>query len=182
MASKWCHSVAMEAQRAQRRRRLSVDLAPETEAATRLIADRYFRGTTADAIRVGLSLLAWAIEAKRAGKRLVAVEPEDVPTRFSEPVLAGLEEQLTPHSMWLVERPHRWRRQPWVKGRRITAGDLARTMEIEDWSAEETARQFDLPLEAVLEAMRYAVANRDLVLAEERENARAAREATPAQE
>jgi uncharacterized protein (DUF433 family) len=123
-------------------------------------------------------MLAWTIEAKRSGKRVIAVEPGDIPARFEEPVLPGLEEQLTPRAMWLVERKHSWRRQPFIKGRRITAGELARSAEIEGWSAEETAAQFDLPLEAVLEAISYANANRELVLAEERENALAAREAT----
>jgi uncharacterized protein (DUF433 family) len=160
------------------RRRLSVDLPPETEVATRAIAERHFRGVATDAMRAGLSLLAWTIEAKRSGKRIVAVEEDDLPARFEEPVLPGLEEQLAPRARWLVERKHPWRRQPWIKGRRITAGDLARAAEIERWSPEETAEQFDLPVEAVLEAISYANANRDLVLAEERENALAARGAT----
>lgn len=161
-----------------RRRRLSVDLPPETEAATRVMADRYFRGVATDALRASLSLLAWVIDAKRAGKRVVAVERDQMPQQFEEPVLPGLEEQLTPETVWLVERAHPWRRQPWIKGRRITAGDLARTAEIEAWTPDEAAAQFDVPVEAVLESIRYLAANRDLVLAEERENALAAQEAT----
>jgi uncharacterized protein (DUF433 family) len=182
VASIWCHSCAMadeaSVKPSDRRRRLSVDLPPETEAVTRAIADRHFRGVATDAIRAGLSLLAWTIDAKRAGKRVVAVEEDDIPARFEEPVLPGLEEQLAPRARWLVERKHPWRRQPWIKGRRMTAGDLSRSAEIEGWSAEEAAAQFDLPVEAVLEAISYSNANRDLVLAEERENALAAREAT----
>jgi uncharacterized protein (DUF433 family) len=168
----------METQRARRRRRVSVDLPPDTEAATRGIADAYFRGVATDAIRAALSLLAWTIEAKRNGKKIVAVAPEDVPSRSTEPVLPGLEEQFDVRSVWLVERPHRWRRQPWIKGRRLTAGDLTRTAEIEGWSPEQSAEEFDLPVEAVLEAMRWTAANRELVLAEERENALTAREVT----
>jgi uncharacterized protein (DUF433 family) len=75
---------------------------------------------------------------------------------------------------FLVARPHPWRRQPWIKGRRITAGDLARTVEIEGWTPERAASEFDLPIEAVLEAQRYAASHRDLVLAEEAQNALAA--------
>ena len=56
----------------------------------------------------------------------------------------------------------------------MTAGDFARTMEIEGWAPERGASEFNLPLEAVLEAQRYLAANRDLVLAEESENAIAA--------
>lgn len=162
------------------RRRLSVDLPPESEAATRAIADRYYRGVATDVLRTALSVLAWVIDAKRAGKRVVAVDPDALPASFEEPVLPGLEEQLSVSDTWLVERPHPWRRQPWIKGRRLTAGDLARTAEIEGWTPDEAAAQFGLPLQAVLEAQRYLAANRDLVLAEERENALAARASSSA--
>lgn len=160
------------------RRRLSVDLTPDTEAATRAMADRYFRGVTTDAIRASLSLLAWVIDAKRAGKRVVAVSSDQVPQRFEEPVLPGLQEQLKTDMTWLVERPHAWRRQLWVKGRRMTAGDLARTVEIEGWTIERAANEYDLPIEAIVEARRYLAANRELVIAEEQENALAAQQAT----
>jgi uncharacterized protein (DUF433 family) len=169
----------MAARQAPRRRRLSVDLPPDAETATRTLAERYFRGTTTDAIRSSLSFLAWALEARRRGKRVIAVTPDALPPRFEEPVLPGVEEQLAQDWQWLVSRPHPWRRQLWIKGRRLTAGDLARTIEIEDWAPAQAAVEYDLPLEAVLEAQRYAAANRALVLAEERENALAANEETP---
>jgi len=160
-----------------RRRRLSVDLPPETELSTRSIADRYFRGVTTDTVRATLSPLAWTIDAKRSGKRVIAVDALGAPAQFEEPVLPGLEEQLAPSTAWLVERPHPWRRQPWIKGRRLTAGDLARTIEIESWTPEEAAAQYELPVDAILEAQHYLSENRELVLAEERENAFAARDA-----
>jgi uncharacterized protein (DUF433 family) len=45
-----------------------------------------------------------------------------------------------------------------------------RTASIEGWAPEETAHQFDLPLEAVIEALRYAEKARELIVAEEAEN------------
>jgi len=45
-----------------------------------------------------------------------------------------------------------------------------RTASIEGWAPEETAHQFDLPLEAVIEAVRYAGNARELIAAEEAEN------------
>ncbi len=76
---------------------------------------------------------------------------------------------------WLVRRPHPWRRQLFVKGTRITAGDIARTVEVEGWTPERAAEEYDLPVDAIREAQRYLASDRDLVLAEERENAIAAR-------
>lgn len=165
--------------RAPRRRRLSVDLPPEMETATRAVADRYFGGVVTDAIRASLSFLSWAIDAKHDGKRVVAVTRDQIPARFEEPVFPGMEKQLAADWRWLVARPHAWRDQLWIKGRRMTAGDLARTIEIEHWTPERSAAEFDLPLEAVLEAQRYLAANRDLVIAEERENALAVEQAVP---
>ena len=144
------------------------------------MADRYFRGITTDAIRASLSLLAWVLGAKAEGKRVIAVRRDRVPDQFEEPVLPGIEEQLLTDATWLVQRPHAWRRQPWIKGRRLTAGDLGRTIEIEHWTPERAAAEFDLPVDAIFEAQRYLAANRDLVLAEEQENAIAAQEATAA--
>ena len=69
-----------------------------------------------------------------------------------------------------MHRDHPWRRQLWIKGRNIAAGDLARTAAIEGWTADETAREFDLPVDAVLEAQRYAEIARDLIAAEEAED------------
>ncbi len=155
---------------------MSVDLPAETETATRALADRYFHGVATDAICSSLTLLAWAIDARRQGKRVVAVTRDQVPERFEEPILPGIEQQLASDWQWLVARPHPWRRQLWVKGRRIAAGDLARTIQIEGWTPDRAAEEFDLPLDAVLESQRYAAANPDLILAEERENAMAASE------
>jgi hypothetical protein len=123
---------------------------------------------------MSVSLLVWLIEVREQGRRVVSVDAAEMPDQYGEPVVPGLEELLVPAWTWLVARPHPWRRQLWLKGRRITAGDLGRTTEIEGWSPEQAAAQFELPVEAVLEAQRYLALNRDLVVAEERENALAA--------
>jgi uncharacterized protein (DUF433 family) len=67
---------------------------------------------------------------------------------------------------WLIERPHRWRRHLWIKGRRMRAAQLVERMSANGWSAEETARQFELPIAAVHEAERYVEANHELLDAE----------------
>ena len=56
------------------------------------------------------------------------------------------------------------------EGRNITAGELARTASIESWSPEQTAHRFDPPIEAVIEALRYAETARELIAAEEAED------------
>jgi uncharacterized protein (DUF433 family) len=66
-------------------------------------------------------------------------------------------------------------RQLWVKGRHIRAEVLYRlTVGLEPRTPEEVAQDYDLPIEAVQEAIDYAVRNQKLLDAERaREKARA---------
>lgn len=73
---------------------------------------------------------------------------------------------------WLVAVPHPWRKQLSIKGRRLTAGQLVDMMEANELSVEAAAHEFDLPLEAVVEAVDYVARNRALVLAEAAEERR----------
>jgi uncharacterized protein (DUF433 family) len=67
---------------------------------------------------------------------------------------------------WLVSVPHPWRKQLTIKGRRLTAGQLVDAMEANDLDIEIAAEEFDLPPEAVVEAVDYVARNRELVVAE----------------
>jgi uncharacterized protein (DUF433 family) len=64
----------------------------------------------------------------------------------------------------LESRPDSNYRQLFVKGRRIRAEVLYReTVGLEPRTPEEVARDFDVPLEAVLEAADYCQHNEDLL-------------------
>lgn len=89
-------------------------------------------------------------------------------------MIPELEEAVTTKWTWLVEREHPWRRQLWIKGRRITAGQLARAAEVEGWTPERAAHEFDLEVEAVLEAQRWAADHEALIEAENAEDRMAA--------
>jgi len=155
--------------RTKARHRLSADVPEATDLRVRRTADAFYRGVVSDAVTAALDTFQWVVDARRRGKRVIATDPEALPEAFEEPVIAGLED-LGHQWIWLVHRDHAWRRQLWIKGRKIPAGDLIRTSALEGWTAEETARQFDLPLEAVMEAHRYAQMARALIEAEEAEN------------
>src|SRR5256712_10602556 len=138
---------------AKRRPRLYVDVPESGGRRIRRTADRFFRGVTNEAVLAALSAFNWMLEQKRQGRHVISVEADALPERFSEAVLPGVDEALGNEDWtWLVRRPHPWRRQLSLKGRRITAGQLADQMGANHWTPEETARQFDLPVEAVLEA------------------------------
>jgi hypothetical protein len=57
----------------------------------------------------------------------------------------------------------------------MTASKLVGHMDANGWTLEETARQFDLPIDAVAEARRYTAADRELIAAEAVAEKRSAR-------
>lgn len=151
------------------RRRLTADVPESTDRHVREVAALYYRGVLSDAVTASLETFRWVLDALHRGKRVVAADPESLPDAYEEPVIAGLPRPEADW-VWLVRRDHPWRRQLWIKGRSLTAGDLARTIEIEGWTPERAADEYELPLQAVVEAQRYAETARDLIAAEEAEN------------
>jgi uncharacterized protein (DUF433 family) len=78
---------------------------------------------------------------------------------------------------YLEARPHRWRRQLWIRGRHITVWQLIGAMRAGGYTKEQAAENYDLPVEAVEEAMAYYNENRGLIEAEVEEEGRRLREA-----
>ncbi|HIE30128.1 TPA: DUF433 domain-containing protein [Candidatus Poribacteria bacterium] len=72
---------------------------------------------------------------------------------------------------YLEPRPHRWKKQLWIKGRNMNVWNLVATIRTECYTPEEAAENYELPLEAVREALDYYVQNKELVDAEAREEA-----------
>ena len=70
---------------------------------------------------------------------------------------------------YLEPRPHQWRKILWIKGRNMHVWHLVATMSREGESAAQTAKNFGLPVEAVLEALDYYQRNKALVDAETEE-------------
>jgi uncharacterized protein (DUF433 family) len=70
---------------------------------------------------------------------------------------------------YLEPRPHPWRKQLYFKGKRLKAFDVWMTMLVEKMSPEETAKDWDLPLAAVEEAIQYCQTHQDLLRREAEE-------------
>lgn len=67
---------------------------------------------------------------------------------------------------YLVARDHPWRRQLYLKGRNLTVGQLVYNMRADQLLPEQAAERYDLPLEAIQEALAYYQSHRELVEAE----------------
>lgn len=64
---------------------------------------------------------------------------------------------------YLEKRPHPWRKQLYLKGRRLKAFDLWANMIANDMTPEEVADNWDVPLEAVRESIQYCETYQDLL-------------------
>lgn len=74
---------------------------------------------------------------------------------------------------WLEPKPYRkFTQQMGIKGRNMTVWNLVADIVVSEVSPEEMARRFDLPLEAVQEALDYYYANKEWIDAEVDETGR----------
>ena len=148
-----------------KRRRMQIDLRPEDELT--LDRARVALGTEADS-DTGRALLALFAKLSAAIEQgtVISFLPGDDPRAVD--AVPELTRALRPETRYryLVSVPHPWRKQLSIKGRRITVGQLIDTMEANGLTPDETAEQFDLPREAVLEAIDYYTHDRGLIEAE----------------
>ena len=77
----------------------------------------------------------------------------------------------------LEAHPASWRKQWYLKERNLTVWQVVGRMQAHGYSSAEAAEQFDLPPEAVLEAVDYYQRHKDLVDAETAEEGRRLRAA-----
>lgn len=150
-------------------RKLNIDVTPEQEAEIAWLKDVLHadtvKGTVFTSVRLTSQIVAWlqqggelCIREADGGIRAVA--------------LPGIPKQPTPTWRYLTRRPGDWREQLWVKGRKLLASDLWRDTLANGRSPEEAAGNWDLPLEAVREALSYCEANQELLALEAEEEAR----------
>ena len=68
-----------------------------------------------------------------------------------------------PRWQYLIQRPHRWRRQLSIKGRNMTVGQLVSTVRANRYTPEQASEDLELPLAAVYGALTYHAEHRDLI-------------------
>ena len=78
----------------------------------------------------------------------------------------------TPQSekwQFLVSRPHPWRKQLYIKGRKLLASTLWQDLIANQMTLEQAAENWNLPLAAIHEAAQYCEAYKDLLKLEAEE-------------
>jgi uncharacterized protein (DUF433 family) len=85
------------------------------------------------------------------------------PARLSLPEMKVEKETVVAPWKHLVARRHPWRRQLYVKGRNLTVRQLVGGVKANRLSEEQAAANYDLPAEAIREALTYAAENAELL-------------------
>lgn len=147
------------------RQNFNVD--PDQAAALEAARVSLGAGTTKDAVLRAVRLVNLLAKELSSGKRLVSIDAHGENTRILLPDLEG-----NANWTYLCERPHPWRRQLSVKGRKLLASTLWNDAQANGMTAEEIAEDRDLPVEAVQEALRYAESHLPLVRMEAEEERR----------
>ena len=115
--------------------------------------------TIKDAVLRAANLVNSIGKELKSGKHLMAVDDAGNSIRIIIP------EMETDDQSWiyLCLRPHSWRKQLSVKGHKLLASTLYFDSVANNLTADQVAEEYDIPVTAVREAIRYSEANLDLI-------------------
>ena len=141
-------------------KRQNFNVTPEQEAEISWLREAIDAPTTKDAILRAVRVMATLAKEAQGGYSIYVGTATGTPGRL---LIPELESVMPPPLKYLVARPHAWRRQLWVKGRRLRAYTVWADMIVNKMSTEEAADNWDLPVDAIREIVDYAERNRDLL-------------------
>jgi hypothetical protein len=147
-------------------KRANFDLSPEQEELLANLRAQLAASSTKEAVLRAVQLATLLLDEVQQGNRLFVGKSPTTAVRLAIP---ELEARAHGQWRWLVERPHAWRRQLWVKGRKLLASAVWLDALANGMGPREAAENWDLPLEASEEIFAYCEANEALIDAEANE-------------
>jgi hypothetical protein len=151
-------------------KRENFDVSPQQQAELETLQELIEAPSKKDAMLFAVHLaLHLASEAKKGYQVFLGDAAKHELRRL---VLLGVEKPKISRWMYLVEQAHPWKRQLFVKGRKLPAAAVWTGMIANKLSVKEAAENWDLPEEAVRETIEYCEANKDLLKMEAAEELR----------
>ncbi|HEV7136127.1 MAG TPA: hypothetical protein VGN43_05795 [Steroidobacteraceae bacterium] len=147
-------------------KRANFDLSPEQEALLANLRAQLAASSTKEAVLRAVEVTTLLLGEVQRGNRLFVGRSPTTAIRLAIP---ELEARAHGQWRWLVERPHPWRRQLWVKGRKLLASAVWLDALTNGMGPSEAAENWDLPLEASEEIFAYCEANKALIESEANE-------------
>jgi hypothetical protein len=139
-----------------------LEMTPDQEAMLGRLRQLLDAPTLKDTVLRSSRIMLYLAESLRQGQHLYI---GNAPSDLERVVLPELE-QASAGWVWLTPRPHAWRRQLWVKGRRLLASQVWRDTLVNEMTETEAAENWDLPVEAIREIMAYCTEHADLIAAD----------------
>jgi len=146
-------------------KRQNFNITPEQEAKLNWLRDAIAAPNTKETILRSIDLMVTLKRHMRPGTQLFLHTPEGQ-VRL---LIPELESPPTGDWLYLVERPHPWRRQFYIKGRKLLASTVWQDIIVNQMSIEEAADNWNLPLAAIEEAVRYCESHQELLKLEAEE-------------
>ncbi len=147
-------------------KRANFDLSPEQEALLANLRAQLAASSTKEAVLRAAQLTTLLLDEVSHGNRLFIGKSPTTAIRLAIP---ELDARALGTWRWLVERPHPWRRQLWVKGRKLLASAVWLDALTNGMGPPEAAQNWDLPQEACEEIFAYCEDNKALIEAEANE-------------
>ncbi len=136
-------------------KRENFDVSPEQEADIDCLQDLIKAPTRKDAILTAVRLaLHVAAECKQGNKFYIGSEGE-----LRRMLMIGIETPNLQRWKYLVEHSHPWKKQLFIKGRKLTAAAVWSAILVNKLSYEQAADNWDLPVDAIAEIMTYCEEN-----------------------
>ena len=151
-------------------KRENFDVSPEQQAEIETLQTLLDAPSKKDAMLIAIRLaLHLASEAKKGNQIFLKDSAKGDLTRF---IMLGIEKPSVSKWLYLVEQSHPWKKQLFIKGRKLPASAVWTTMSANELSIEEAAVAWDLPSEAIVEITAYCESNRHLLEMEAAEELR----------
>lgn len=145
--------------------RLEFDVTPEVNSMIENLQRKLALKSQTDLLIEAFNLFSWVAEEMKSGQRVVSLKPDELATcnQYKELISPIFRDQTETTYKYLVARSHPWRKQLYIKGRNMTVGQLVYSLRANNLSPEEAAKDFDLSLAAIEEALHYYAHNRELI-------------------
>jgi uncharacterized protein (DUF433 family) len=150
-------------------KRQNFNITPEQESELNWLRDAIGAPSTKEAILRAVRVMAVLAREVRRGHTLFLRSESGQMTQILIPELQPLGAEGW---RYLISRPHPWRRQLYVKGRKLSAYTVWMDMQANQMTPEAAAANWDLPLEAIIEIIRYCETQRELLSLEAAEEHR----------
>jgi hypothetical protein len=154
-------------------KRENFDVSPSQQADIEMLQHLVGASTKKDALLMAVkATLLLTTELQKGNQLFVGLPGQDL-KRF---VMLGIEKPDNRTWMFLVSHEHPWKRQLYVKGRKLQASNVWSDIRANNLTTEEALYNWDLSRPVLNEIIEYCEANQELICMEADEEKRRLRE------